>query len=43
MSAREQIIKCAQNDLTDWQSDAVRLLLAQDKLTDSDKAEVLAM
>jgi len=43
MSALEQIIKWAQNDLTDWQSDAVRRLLTQDKLTDSDKAEILAM
>jgi energy-coupling factor transporter ATP-binding protein EcfA2 len=43
MSALEQIIKWAQNDLTGWQSDAVRRLLTQDRLIDSDKAEILAM
>ena len=43
MSALERIIKWAQNDLADWQSDAVRRLLTQDRLVDSDKAEILAM
>jgi len=43
MPALKQIIEWAQNDLTDWQSDAVRRLLTQNKLTDKDKAEILAM
>jgi hypothetical protein len=43
MSALESIIEWAQNELPDWQSDAVSRLLTQEELTENDKNEILAM
>jgi hypothetical protein len=43
MSALESIIEWTQNELPDWQSDAVRRLLTQEELTENDKNEILAM
>lgn len=43
MSTLESIFQWVQDDLTEWQSDAVRRLLTQDELTNSDKAEILTM
>ncbi len=43
MSALDLIIKWAINDLPAWQSDAVRRILTQDKLTESDEEEILGM
>ncbi|MBC8275378.1 MAG: AAA family ATPase [Chloroflexi bacterium] len=43
MSTLESIIQWAQDDLEEWQSDAVRRLLTQDELTDNDKSEILTM
>ncbi|KXG44574.1 hypothetical protein [Tepidibacillus decaturensis] len=39
----ESIVKCVENDLPDWQSDAVRRLLTQNELTDEDELEILSM
>lgn len=43
MSALDSIIKWAEEDLLDWQSDAVRRLLLQEELTPQDKEEILRM
>ena len=43
MSALDLIIEWAEHDLPDWQSDAVRRLLTQDELTETDKTELLAL
>lgn len=43
MSVLESIITWAERDLPAWQSDTVRRLLTQDKLTAEDKAELLGM
>ena len=43
MSALDSIIKWAEEDLLDWQSDAVRRLLLQEELTSQDKEEILKM
>ena len=43
MTTLETIIDWAENDLSPWQSDAVRRLLSQDALTDADKNEILLM
>lgn len=43
MSALDSIIKWAEENLLDWQSDAVRRLLLQEELTPEDKEEILRM
>lgn len=43
MSTLEAIFKWTQEDLKPWQSDAVRRLLTQYELANTDKAEILAM
>ena len=43
MIAIEAIIDWAQNELPDWQSDAVRRILSQDELNDDDKLEILSI
>jgi len=43
MSALDSIIKWAEEDLLDWQRDAVRRLLTQEELTSEDKEEILRM
>lgn len=43
MSVLDSIITWAEQDLPDWQSDAVKRLLTQDSLTGNDKDELLAM
>ncbi len=43
MTALEQIVKWAETELPDWQSDAVRRLLTQGALTDGDSQELLLM
>ena len=43
MSALDSIVKWAEEDLLDWQSDAVRRLLLQEELTPEDKEEILRM
>ena len=43
MSTLDLIIKWAQEDLLDWQSDAVRRMLTQEELTKEDKNEILLM
>ena len=43
MSTLESIIEWAQNELPDWQSDAVRRLLTQEQLTEKDKSEMLVI
>jgi len=43
MSALDSIIKWAEEDLRDWQSDVVRRLLLQEELTAEDKEEILGM
>jgi energy-coupling factor transporter ATP-binding protein EcfA2 len=43
MSALDSIIKWAEEDLLDWQSDALRRLLVQEAIGDEDKAEILLM
>jgi energy-coupling factor transporter ATP-binding protein EcfA2 len=43
MSALDSIIKWAEEDLLDWQSDAVRRLLIQEELSSEDKEEILRM
>ncbi len=43
MTTLETIIHWAKNDLSDWQSDAVRRLLSQDALSDDDKNDILQM
>jgi hypothetical protein len=43
MSVLDSIIKWAEQDLPNWQSDAVRRLLTQTSLTDNDKDDILAM
>jgi hypothetical protein len=43
MSALDSIIKWAEEDLLDWQSDAVRRLLLQEELGPEDKEEILSM
>jgi len=43
MAAIDLIVEWAQKELPDWQADAVRRLLTQDQLSESDKAELLAM
>lgn len=43
MSALDSIVKWAEEDLHDWQSDAVRRLLLQDGLSEGDKDELLRM
>lgn len=43
MSVLESIIAWAENDLPDWQSDAVRRILTQDILTEDDKKELFGM
>ena len=42
MSAIDQVIEWAK-EIPDWQADAVRRILTQDSLTETDKAELLAM
>lgn len=39
MSTLDLIIKWAQEDLLDWQSDAVRRMLTQEELTKEDKRD----
>lgn len=43
MSTIQSIVTWAQNDIPDWQSDIVRRLLTQDKLTEQDEANILNM
>ena len=43
MSVLDSIIVWTEQDLPDWQSDAVRRLLTQDRFTDNDKNELLRM
>jgi hypothetical protein len=43
MSALDSIIKWAEDDLQDWQSDAVRRLLTQEELSPDDQDEILRM
>lgn len=43
MSALDSIIKWAEEELLDWQSDVVRRLLLQEELTAEDKEEILWM
>lgn len=43
MTALNSIVDWAESDLPEWQSDAVRRLLVQDILTDSDRQEILSM
>jgi hypothetical protein len=43
MSALDSIIKWAEEDLLEWQSDAVRRLLLQEELSGGDKDELLRM
>ena len=43
MSALDSIIKWAEEDLLEWQSDAVRRLLLQEELSEEDKDEFLRM
>lgn len=43
MSVIESIIDWAEKDLLNWQSDAVRRLLTQEKLTVEDKSQILYM
>ena len=43
MSALDSIIKWAEEDLLDWQSDALRRLLLQEELTPEDREEILKM
>jgi len=43
MSALDSIVKWAEEDLLEWQSDAVRRLLLQEKLSEEDKDELLRM
>ena len=43
MSALNKIIKWAQIGIPDWQSDAVRRILTQEKLTDKDKNDILQL
>lgn len=43
MSALDSIIKWAEEDLLEWQSDAVRRLLLQEELSEGDKDELLRM
>ena len=43
MSALDSIVEWAEEDLLDWQSDAVRRLLLQEELTPEDKEEILRM
>lgn len=43
MSALDSIIKWAEDDLLEWQSDAVRRLLLQGQLSEEDKDELLRM
>jgi hypothetical protein len=43
MSMLQSIVEWAETDLLPWQSDTVRRLLTQDNLTETDKAEILAM
>lgn len=43
MTALNSIVDWAESDLPEWQSDAVRRLLIQDVLTDSDRQEIFSM
>lgn len=43
MSALNKIIKWAQNEIPDWQSDAARRILTQEKLTEKDKNDILQL
>jgi len=43
MSALDSIIKWAEEDLLEWQSDAVRRLLLQEELSEEDKDDLLRM
>jgi len=43
MSALDDVVKWAEEDIPKWQSDAVRRLLSQDELKDKDITEILAM
>ena len=43
MSALDDVIKWAEQDIPKWQSDAVRRFLSQDELKDEDICEILAM
>ncbi len=43
MSALDSIVKWAEEDLLEWQSDAVRRLLLQKELSEGDKDELLRM
>lgn len=43
MSIIRSIIEWTEKDLLEWQSDAVRRLLTQDKLTEEDELEILSM
>jgi len=43
MSALDSIIKWAEEDLLEWQSDVVRRLLLQEELSEGDKDELLRM
>jgi len=43
MSMLKSIVEWAENDLLPWQSDAVRRLLTQEKLTEADKTEIFTM
>lgn len=43
MTALESIIKWAEEDLTAWQSDAVRRILTQERLTEQDEVDLLRL
>lgn len=43
VSAIESIVKWAMDSLPNWQSDAVRRILTQDEITQSDEYEIINM